>query len=777
MVEHAEVAAAAESLALTAEVWTAIKAAGACACCAARLAGCREGAVFECDERDLRVCLDTRFSQADKPDSTSANNSSTRSGSAGDDPTATSKSCCTLCLGLLQHEVPVRMTPRARPSSDSHGDDLRACVAREEASQANACPAAQGASSPQALSSSASATPVVVVAATCLRETDAELAVATETSGNSTAAAASAGAAVHTTGSSSAAVAVATSEERSALPRVGASASAAAPDYGVASGEAASSAPDRPTGSALGYRRVPVAAAIADCTASRGYTVTSFAITAAVPACLAVRDAAFLETHGGLLSQGAGSSPTTVSVKEALKIGLAGALRTLLGGAELDADSDFAVEVTAKAPEADAHAMTMLLGGPALSQPGAKPPGWPGAGRWAKKRQRREEHRNPGLTVGAVKKGLATLGHDGRRRLRCWVEGLAAGGDTRDGKRCEAGEAREDGGVTEARGEARGAGIEGGGTTGAMDVEEGDDAGSSNGAKVGSDAGTVGNNNSVGAAKAAPAEPAAKPAPNGKGSGNSSRAPSSSNCGVSAATMEAHCEVAIHRLSIHFWGRYTKLSRTVPQTPWIKGFFSVQEAVSEPFKAFSGCVEGLLHGAGREDVDVRMLGRGRPFSLELVDSLRTADQIAARLTALADEVNSGTGRRNAGGGVAVSELRPAGPGDLPSDVQKVGEGKRKHYRCVVWVSRAVTREELEAVCDRGELMVQQGTPIRVLHRRTLMDRPRSIFDMRAGWINEHFFVLDLTTSAGEITGHVISCHVSCFVLCSVVTLLVGVLWS
>ncbi|CAN0514611.1 unnamed protein product, partial [Laminaria digitata] len=212
--------------------------------------------------------------------------------------------------------------------------------------------------------------------------------------------------------------------------------------------------------------------------------------------------------------------------------------------------------------------------------------------------------------------------------------------------------------------------------------------------------------------------------------------------------MAAVCEVTVRRQSIHFWGRYTKLSRSVPQTPWMKGFYSVQEAVSEPFEAFSGCVEGLLHGAGREDVDVRMLGKGRPFSLELVDSLRSASEVGARLGELQAAVNGATGRRNAGGGVAVSGLRVAGPGELPSDVQKVGEGKRKHYRCVVWVSRSLERGEVEAMCDRPELVVQQATPIRVLHRRTLLDRPRSIFDMRAEWINEHFFVLELTTSAG-----------------------------
>ncbi|CAN0185018.1 unnamed protein product, partial [Laminaria digitata] len=80
------------------------------------------------------------------------------------------------------------------------------------------------------------------------------------------------------------------------------------------------------------------------------------------------------------------AATVAVSVKEALKIGLVGALSARLGGAVFDADSDFSVEVTAMAKDADAHATTALLGAPALHRSGDKPPGCPGAGRWAKKR-------------------------------------------------------------------------------------------------------------------------------------------------------------------------------------------------------------------------------------------------------------------------------------------------------------------------------------------------------------------------------------------------------
>ncbi|CBN75013.1 conserved unknown protein [Ectocarpus siliculosus] len=545
-----------------------------------------------------------------------------------------------------------------------------------------------------------------------------------------------------------------------------------------------------------------MAEAIVECVTTRGYTVTSFGVTAAVPACLAVRNAAFLEAGlGGCdLSpkpshQQQQSSPdepeppaaatpppaptragqisrqAVVPVKEALKIGLAHVLKAHLQTRQEEAaavaavtaavvtvdhqDSDFMVEVTARAPEADAHAATALLGGPAPSRSGAgKPPrGWPaGGGRWAKKRQRREQQRNPGLTVGAVKKGLNEMDDAGRERMRRWVQGLIE--ERRTGGGIEEGIEEEPvasiGGATRAGDSSSGGGaveVVGGGD-GVVDAEPKDSTGQAVDGVTPVSGTVAGGDAREGSPAAIPAE---APVVRAAGPPPPSATPSDASTHPTSAGAEALCEVAIRRKPIHFWGRYTKLSRSVPQTPWFKGFYSVQEAVSEPFQAFSGCVEGLLHGAGREDVDVRMLGKGRPFCLELVDSLRSVDEIAARLPSLADAVNTAGGVKNAGGGVAVSRLQVSGPGELPSDVQAVGEGKRKHYRCVVWVSRPVGKEELvKALCEDApeELVVQQATPIRVLHRRTLLDRPRSIFGMRAEWINEHFFQLELATSAG-----------------------------
>jgi tRNA pseudouridine synthase 10 len=88
-------------------------------------------------------------------------------------------------------------------------------------------------------------------------------------------------------------------------------------------------------------------------------------------------------------------------------------------------------------------------------------------------------------------------------------------------------------------------------------------------------------------------------------------------------------------------GRYRKPSRDLPQTifycPMCRGNErrkqactmcggfgklareSVQELITWVLAKAAGTRKSKFHGAGREDVDVRMLGTGRPFVIELED--------------------------------------------------------------------------------------------------------------------------------------------------------------
>ena len=53
---------------------------------------------------------------------------------------------------------------------------------------------------------------------------------------------------------------------------------------------------------------------------------------------------------------------------------------------------------------------------------------------------------------------------------------------------------------------------------------------------------------------------------------------------------------------------------------------SVEEFISEPVLLAAKGVASKFHGSGREDIDARMLGNGRPFVLEISEpKIRTLD--------------------------------------------------------------------------------------------------------------------------------------------------------
>lgn len=97
--------------------------------------------------------------------------------------------------------------------------------------------------------------------------------------------------------------------------------------------------------------------------------------------------------------------------------------------------------------------------------------------------------------------------------------------------------------------------------------------------------------------------------------------------------------------------------------------------------------------------------------------------------------------------IAVRGLRAVGR----SFVQRLkasGETKRKFYRALVWASEVVAPAQLAAVAAMGAFTIEQDTPVRVLHRRSLATRRRQIHALQLTRVNARFFLLDLQTEAG-----------------------------
>lgn len=207
----------------------------------------------------------------------------------------------------------------------------------------------------------------------------------------------------------------------------------------------------------------------------------------------------------------------------------------------------------------------------------------------------------------------------------------------------------------------------------------------------------------------------------------------------------AKCELTFFHDSIYLAGRYAKFSRELSQSPWVAdgarvSESSVQELITGPLNKHFQAEEMRFSSSGREDIDVRMLAEGRPFVLEVVDPHRTKFT-PAQYMEMQREINESTHL------VRIRDLQRITK-DKSTAVQAGEEDKKKTYRCVVWLAKAITPDDLLPLQSMKDLVIDQTTPIRVLHRRTLMVRKRTIYAMRAQYISPHFITLDLTTQAG-----------------------------
>lgn len=189
----------------------------------------------------------------------------------------------------------------------------------------------------------------------------------------------------------------------------------------------------------------------------------------------------------------------------------------------------------------------------------------------------------------------------------------------------------------------------------------------------------------------------------------------------------------VSRRNLFFESRYRKLRRGLPQTifwcPTCKGDRrrregcepcqgfgkltkeSVQELIGRRMLPAFQARTGRFHGAGREDIDVLMLGQGRPFVYEVVGA-RTLD---VDLEALRREIE-----QRAEGAI---ELAPF----VAVDKRRVAYWKQTNFEKVYRAEVVVDREPATTDAARSfSGSVVQRTPQRVSHRRADMDRERVV---------------------------------------------------
>jgi tRNA pseudouridine synthase 10 len=225
---------------------------------------------------------------------------------------------------------------------------------------------------------------------------------------------------------------------------------------------------------------------------------------------------------------------------------------------------------------------------------------------------------------------------------------------------------------------------------------------------------------------------------------------------LSAGTVE----VQINPLFI--FGRYLKYERGIPQTRWdcraCRGrgcercnhtgkqyADSVEELIGRTVVAAFDAEDAVLHGAGREDIDARMLGSGRPFVMEVISPRRRS----ADLAELEEEIN-----RNAGERVAVHLTGWADRRKVQS--LKSDKGHKK-YRILVEIDGSVTQDELGTALDQLKgATIRQRTPQRVSHRRADKVREREVIDIRSSGTDDGRFWIEVVGEGGLYIKELIS---------------------
>jgi tRNA pseudouridine synthase 10 len=224
--------------------------------------------------------------------------------------------------------------------------------------------------------------------------------------------------------------------------------------------------------------------------------------------------------------------------------------------------------------------------------------------------------------------------------------------------------------------------------------------------------------------------------------------------------------VEVQSNAVFIYGRYLKFKRGIPQTRWFcrvcrgRGCErcnftgkmypeSVEELISGSLlRVFKG-TDMVLHGCGREDIDARMLGSGRPFVLEIKEpKLRNVD-----LRIVEEKVNTeNTGKIEMAGLQYVKKEMVAKLKNAKAD---------KTYQVNVefktpdTVLETAVKIALDALCGA---VIEQRTPTRVVHRRADLVRKRKVAAARlvSFRTEAHRAVMEIKCDAGLYIKELIS---------------------
>ncbi|MHA2137521.1 MAG: tRNA pseudouridine(54/55) synthase Pus10 [Candidatus Hodarchaeales archaeon] len=227
-----------------------------------------------------------------------------------------------------------------------------------------------------------------------------------------------------------------------------------------------------------------------------------------------------------------------------------------------------------------------------------------------------------------------------------------------------------------------------------------------------------------------------------------------------------HNEIDIKSNPLFILGRYKKLERGIPQSKWFcrkcRGVGcnhcnftgkmyqeSVEEYTTTPFFEAAKGISSKFHGSGREDIDARMLGTGRPFVIEISEPrIRNLD--FSTITKQIAENSKGKVEVTIEGLTTRTKVR---------EIKTRSSRNAKAYRAVVSLEKSLPDDHslLESVSEEfTNSLIQQRTPIRVAHRRADKIRTRKVSSFTIENVTKDELTVHLVCEGGLYVKELIS---------------------
>lgn len=209
-------------------------------------------------------------------------------------------------------------------------------------------------------------------------------------------------------------------------------------------------------------------------------------------------------------------------------------------------------------------------------------------------------------------------------------------------------------------------------------------------------------------------------------------------------------DIRIDYPSLILYGYYWKYGRMISQNIWItksgkrKYPLSIEDIVKQVNKELKA--NGYrIHIAGREDVDVRVYGSGRPLAIEFKTINKNIDmEVVEKLL------------NNVSPWLKFRIVMKIGR-NFVTRLKEGAKFSKKIYRAVVHTSTPITYESLlkleEMFRDR---IVEQRTPIRVLRRRKNNVRRRKVFNVKTFPLSSDLFEVFIECEGGLYIKELIS---------------------